>query len=154
MVDLSQIAAQDWTHAQERAEVLRPLANLEHCPRHLICKAATKLKLSARQVYTLISRLHQAGGAITALLPNGSDGGRGKRRLSVSVEAKLHNLIEDIYLNSQKYSAANFVRAVRNQLRKDGIPCPSESTIRRRLQSLTLSERCRRDEAHPEATPI
>jgi putative transposase len=154
MTDLSQIDEQDWNQAQQRAEILRPLAELEKCPRHLANKAATQLKLSVRQIYTLIKRLRQADGAVTVLLPNTSNGGRGKQRLPALLETQLRNLIEDEYLTPQKCSVASFVRTVRNQLKKAKVLCPSESTIRRRLRSLSVSERLRRNEVHPEITPI
>lgn len=153
-MDLSQISEEDWKQAQWRAEILRPLADLEQCPRYLAQEAAIQLQLSIRQVYTLLQRLRQTNGAVTALLLKGSSGGRGKRRLSTMLETKLRHLIEEIYLTSQKYSAANFLRLVNNQFKKEGLPCPSESTVRRRLRSLLASERLKRDELHPEAIPI
>ena len=72
MTDLSQIDESDWNEAQQRAEILRPLVNLDRCPHHLANKAAIQLKLSMRQIYTLINRLREADGVVTALLPNRS----------------------------------------------------------------------------------
>ena len=153
-MDLSQIDKQAWNQAKWRTEILRPLANLEQCPRYLAQEAAIKMKLSTRQIYTLIQRLRQADGAVTSLLPKKPNGGRGKRKLSAISEAKLFNIIEDTYLTPQKYSAAHLVRLVCNQLKKDKITCPSESTIRRRLKALSLSELCKRGEVYPETDPI
>ncbi|MFZ0254994.1 MAG: hypothetical protein WAN46_04975, partial [Gammaproteobacteria bacterium] len=71
-----------------------------------------QLGLSARQVYTLVQRLRQADGALIALLPRRSDGGRAKPRLAAPRENLLQRLIEEIYLTSQKRSAAELVRAI------------------------------------------
>jgi len=153
-MDLTQINEQDWNQAKQRAEILRPLAKLEQCPRYLAQEAAANLKLSVRQVYTLVQRLRQANGVMTVLLSKEPSGGRGKHRLSAISEIKLRDIIEDCYLTPQKYSAAHFVQLVRNQLKKDEIYCPSESTIRRRLKSLPVAKLSKRDESYPETVPI
>lgn len=154
MTDLSQIAEHDWNEARRRADILRPLAELAHCPRDRARVAAAQLGLSERQVYTCLQRLRQADGALTALLAGGSDGGRGQRRLAGPREDLIRRLIEDLYLTSQKRTAADVVRAIRHQSDQMGLSPPSESTIRRRLKTLSLPERRRRGESHPEAEPI
>jgi putative transposase len=154
MADLSQIAEQDWNEARRRADVLRPLIELEHCPRRVAHAAATELGLSERQVYRLIQRLRSADGLLTAMAPGASTGGRGKHRLPIPREELLRRQIEDIYLTPQKRSAAELVRAVRRQAAKAGLKPPSESTIRRRLRALSLVTQRQRGAVHPEAEPI
>ncbi|HYA39644.1 MAG TPA: Mu transposase C-terminal domain-containing protein [Candidatus Methylomirabilis sp.] len=154
MTDLSQIAEPDWDEARRRAAVLRPLAELQPCPRLRARAAGAELGLSERQVYRLIQRLRETDGALTAVLPGGSDGGRGKRRLATSRETLLRGLIQDVFITPQKRSAAEFVRAVRRQALHAGVQPPSESTIRRRLKVLSPAELRRRGEPHPEAEPI
>ena len=154
MIDLSQIAEQDWNEARRRADVLRPLAELAHCPHDRARAAAAQLGLSERQVYTCLQRLREADGALTALLVGGSDGGRGQRRLAEPREDLIRRLIDDLYLTRQKRTAAEMVRTIRQQSHQQGLSPPSESTIRRRLNTLSLAERGRRGESHPEAQPI
>ena len=62
--DLSQIAEQDWNEARRRADVLRPLAELTHCPRDRARAAAAQLGLSERQVYTCLQRLLAEGTSV------------------------------------------------------------------------------------------
>ena len=154
MTDLSQIAEEDWKVARRRAEVMRPLAELERCPRGLARAAAAELGLSERQVYRLARRLRNADGALTALLPRSSAGGRGKQRVAATRDDLLRRLIEEFYLTRQRRSAADLTRAVRSQAAKAGLKPPSESTIRRRLKALSLAQRRKRGEAHPETEPI
>jgi transposase InsO family protein len=113
-----------------------------------------QLGLSARQVYTLVQRLRQADGALIALLPRRSDGGRAKPRLAAPRENLLQRLIEEIYLTSQKRSAAELVRAIHRHAEQVGVQPPSESTIRRRLKRLSLSECRRRGDAYPQTQPV
>lgn len=154
MVDLSQIAEQEWNEANRRAMVIRPLIELKHCPREKARAAAAELGLSDRQIYRLIQRLRKLDGELTALLPGGSNGGRGKQRLSEPRETLLHRLIVEVFITPQKRTAADLIRAIRRQSLKDGLVPPSESTIRRRLKTLSLSDRCQRGEQHPETKPI
>lgn len=154
MTDLSRINEQAWNQAQKRAEILRQLSKLKKPSSTSVEEAAIKLSLSTRQTYTLIKRLRQAHGAVTALLPISPNGGRGKRRIPVVSETQLNNLIEELYLTPQKYSASTFIRTVRNKFQKSGMACPSESSIRRRLKALSVSKRLKRKEFHPEIIPI
>jgi putative transposase len=154
MADLSQIAEQEWDEARRRAVVLRPLLEFNRCPRRNAREAAVGLGLSERQIYRLIQRLRESGGELTALLPGGSDGGRGKRRLAAPRENLLHRLIAEIFVTRQKRSAADLVLAIRSQSLKTGLEPPSESTIRRRLKALSLAECGQRGERHPETKPI
>lgn len=154
MTDLSQIAEEDWNEACRRVEAIRPLVGLQHCPRLQARAAAAELGLSERQVYRLIKRLREADGAVTALLPGGSDGGRGRRRLAAPRENLIRRLIKEVFVTPQKRSAAELVRAIRSQSMQSGLQPPSESTIRRRVKTLSLVERRQRGELHPEAEPI
>lgn len=154
MMDLSQIAVQKWDEANRRALVIRPLIEFEHCPREKAREAAAELGLSERQIYRLIQRLRELDGELTALLPGGSNGGRGKQRLSVPREALLHRLITEFFITPQKRIASDLIRAIRSQSLKDGLDPPSDSTIRRRLKTLSLKERRQRGEQHPETKPI
>lgn len=154
MVDLSAIPEAAWREAQRRAEVIRPLAEAERRPRQLIRAAAATLGLSERQTYALLHRCREGGGALTALLPGGSTGGRGKPRVPQASEATLLRTVEELYLTSQRLSAAKVAATVIGRCRAAQLPPPSASTVRRRLRALSLAERRRRGEAHPEAQPV
>lgn len=86
--------------------------------------------------------------------PVRSDGGRAKPRLAAPRENLLQRLIEKIYLTSQKRSAAELVRAIHRHAEQVGVQPPSESTIRRRLKRLPLSECRRRGDAYPQTQPV
>ena len=131
-----------------------PLLEFKHCPAEKAQEVADALGLSERQIYRLIQRLRESEGEITALLPKGSNGGRGKQRLAAARETLLQRLITEVFTTPQKRSAAALIRDIRNQSLKDGLKPPSDSTIRRRLKTLSLSERCKRGEQHPETKPI
>ena len=128
MTDLSLIAEQEWDEARRRAVVIRPLLEFKHCPCTKACEAAAELGLSERQVYRLIQRLRQSDGELTALLPGGSNGGRGKQRLAAPRENLLRRLIAEIFLTRQKRSASELVLAIRSQSLKAGLD-PNTATL-------------------------
>jgi putative transposase len=68
VVDVSLVPEEAWREAQRRAEVIRPLAEGDRRPRHLVRAAAATLGLSERQTYTLLRRCREGGGDLTAPL--------------------------------------------------------------------------------------
>ena len=64
VVDVSIVPEAAWREAQRRAEVIRPLLENDHRPRHLVRAAAATLGLLERQTYTLPRRCRDAGGAV------------------------------------------------------------------------------------------
>ena len=154
MADLSLIPDGAWREAERRAAVIRPLAECERRPRHLILAAAARLGLSERQTYTLVRRCVDAGGDLTALLPGRSNGGRAKPRVATTGEAILHQTIRDLYLTPQKPTASHVGREVLGRCRAENLRPPSPSTVRRRLKALSLADLRRRGEEHPEAKPV
>jgi len=154
MSDLSLVPEAAWHEAQRRAEVIRPLAERGSRPRHLVQAAAAALGLSERQTYTLLRRCWDAGGAVTALVPGISNGGRNKPRMPPASEAALTRMIHEVYLTPQKPTPARVAREVIGRCKADKLLAPSASTIRRRLKALPLADRRRRGEEHPEIAPV
>jgi hypothetical protein len=144
-----------WREAERRAQVVRPLMEAERGPRRLIQAAAATLGLSERQTYTLLRRCRDAGGALTALLPATSTGGRGKSRLPVASETALIRIIREIHLTPQHLSAARVVLEVTRRCQAAQLRPPSPSTIRRRLRKLSLAAwRQQQGEERPGTQPL
>ena len=154
MSDLSLIPEAAWREAQRRAEVIRPLVERGSRPRHLVQAAAATLGLSKRQTYTLLRLCREAGGAVTALVPGTSSGGRNKPRVPPASEAALARAIHEVFLTPQKPTPARIAREVIGRCKADKVPAQSASTVRRRLKALPLADRRRRGEEHPEIKPV
>ncbi len=154
MADLSLIPEAAWSEARRRAEVIRPLADRDHRPRHMVQATAMTLGLSERQTYTLLRRCREAGGELTALVPGRSSGGRNRPRTAPASEAALRRVVQDLYLTPRKPTAAEVAREVAGRCRAEELQPPSSSTVRRRLRSLPPADRRRRGEERPEAKPV
>jgi putative transposase len=154
MVDMTLVPEAAWREARRRAEVVRPLAARDRRPRQLVQAAAATLGLSERQTYALWRRCRDADGDLTALLPGQSSGGRNKPRGSPASEAALERIIRELYLTPQKLTAAQVVREVIGRFAAQDLRAPSPNTIRRRLKALSLADRRRRGEEHPQTKPV
>lgn len=146
MQDLSTFSEEVWREAKRRAEVIRPLAIQKHCSQSLVEEAAQQLGLSVRQVYSLVKRCRACDGALHALIPAPSGGGKGGIRIDSGPEKFVRGLIDEVYLSPQRLSVQAFLREVRRRSELAGLSPPSDSTIRRRLARLTPEDRLRRGE--------
>jgi putative transposase len=147
--DLSLVAAPVWREAERRAAVIRPLAALPACPRGEARTAAEALGLSERQVYRLLRRCREGGGALTALVTEGSGGGRGKSRIGAARDELVRDVVAELYLTPQRLSAEQVVQEVRRRASERKLRPPAASTVRRRLAALGLEERRRRGDVDP-----
>ena len=154
MTDLSVIPEGKWNEARRRADIVRPLAERNHCPRHLARSAASELGISERQIYTLLRRMREAGGTVTALLPTGPRGGLGQSRLSKLTEEMTANIIQEVYLTRQKRTAALLIREVQGRCRAANMRPPSANTIRRRIKALPLADQAKRGDEQPQTVPV
>lgn len=154
MVDVSLVPEATWREARRRADIIRPLAERDHRPRHLVQAAAATLGLSERHTYTILRRCQEAGGDLTSMLPGRSSGGRDKRRMALASEAALDRIVRELYLTPQKPTAARIVREVIGRCRSEKLPVPSPNTVRRRIKALSIADMRHRGEEHPEAKPV
>lgn len=155
MTDISLIHDEAWQEAKRRAKVIRPLVSSgKPYSQEIVRRAAEQLGLSERQIYELIRRFRLSNGSLSALVPSGSSGGRGKSRIGKNREELLHNLIADVYLTVQRLTAASFIREIRHRCQQEGIRPPSDSTIRRRLKTLSSEERKKRGEQVSQNIPV
>lgn len=131
--------------------MIRPLAALPACPRGEARTAAEALGLSERQVYRLLRRCREGGGALTALVTEGSGGGRGKSRIGAARDELVRDVVAELYLTPQRLSAEQVVQEVRRRASERKLRPPAASTVRRRLAALGLEERRRRGDVDPPA---
>ena len=142
--DLSLIPEPLWQEAERRAAVLRPLAKLPACPRDQARTAAAALGVTERQVYRLLRKCREGGGALTAMVRGRSSGGRGKTRITECRDTLIREAMSDLYLTPQRLSAASIVAEVRKRARAQHVRPPSAGTVRRRIAALSMEDRRQR----------
>ena len=130
------LSDESWSEARRRANIIGPLAESQTISRNMSTEAGRSLNLSQRTIYKLVKIWKQSGGSIPALAPRKSDGGRGRGRISSSIESIISIAISDTYLTCQKSSVAVLMRTIKERCRKLNIPSPSLNTIRLRIRNL------------------
>ncbi|PZU13588.1 MAG: transposase [Citromicrobium sp.] len=153
-MDLVSVPKSVWQQAEKRAVLLRPLAARYEAPSHLVRAAARDLRISERWAYTLIGRLREENGALTALLPRVGRGAPRKTRIAGDREVIISQVIEDRYLKLQKERPSEIVKTVQAECRKAGVSPPSEATIRRRIGRIDRGVASRLRENDPNTKPI
>lgn len=133
MGDILKIKNDLWEIGEQRVAVIRPLAAQRKCSRVEIEKAAKSLNVTARYVYQLVKTYRASNGLLTSLIPNQTEGGKGKSRLPKQQETVINEVIEALYLTSQKLRAAKIVEEVRKRCAEKGIEAPAGTTVRARL---------------------
>ncbi len=135
MNDISEINNLAWNVGKERSDIVRPLAESAKCSREAIAAAANTLRVSSRQIYKLIHNYRRSNGLTTSLIPQKPSGGKGKSRVSDIQETLINEIIESLYLTTQKLKASKIIEEVRKQCFERNVAIPAESTIRRRLNN-------------------
>lgn len=153
-MDMEAIPENVWRAAEERAVLLRPLAEHGELSARLVRAAASDLNISERWAYVLIRRLREQGSELTALLPQRGRGGARKSRISRYCEAVITEVIETEYLSRQKVRPAQIVRSVQAKCRKTGVSAPGEATIRRRLRQIDKETSAKFREPDPRTRPV
>lgn len=134
-LDLTEVSEEDWQEARRRLEIIQPLAATPKRTRSRARVAAELLQLSVAQVYRLLDR-YLIDPRLTTLLPAKRGRRQGQHQLRPEVETVIQLTIDEFYLTRQKPRVAALVAELRRRCRTLGLPCPSRSAVRLRLQAL------------------
>lgn len=119
--------------AQKIYSVLEPVLEPHGRTRQLVAQAAKELGKSTGTVYKLISNFDGAG--LAGFIP-GKRGPKGGYRLGPRVEEIIEEIINDVYLNSQKKKQVDVIGDIRERCEVEGLPVPHDNTIRNRITSI------------------
>ena len=125
---------EDWALAERRAEVIRPLAELDSLTIEKIDRAAGALGMSRGLIYRLLARYRKQP-LLTSLLPR-KRGRPTTLSLEDTCEALIQTVIRDTYLCAERPSLAALMRAIRHRAKAQGLPVPHYRTVRRRVAAL------------------
>lgn len=118
-----------WEQARRRTEVISPLAALEVVGHRAADAAALALG-------GLIRRAREGAGLVTDLAPARSGGGRGKGRLSESVERIIGELLQKAIPDQTEAQSGGIPRKVVHACKVQKLPVPARNTIALRIARL------------------
>lgn len=146
----------DWEGAKKREMIIAELA-MKGCPRKKAKEAARELNISDRRVYKLVDKYRRSGFKLTSLIPLTSQGGKGKGRITTTIEQIIAATINELYLSKQKHKASYVIQEIKRRCHVAGLKPPSKNTIRSRIERLSEYEKKKKREGENAAkqfTPV
>lgn len=122
--------------AERWMECILPLRNRVDRTKESIQRRAAEYKIHPSTLYRRLAAWDRHG-LQEALVPQKSDGGRGKSRLRPDVENVIKTSIDSHYLNKQRLKIKDVAIEVRRACQITGLPTPHPSTIARRIHAVS-----------------
>lgn len=138
--DLMEIEPNSWKEAERRYNIIKGIL-FTKCSRKLMEEIGKENNTSVASLYRWKEKYESSNGKLTSLLPKHKNGGRGLSRLSEVQESIILKVINEYYLTPQRRSLAKTYEELKLRCRSKEIECPSLNTLRKRIESLSESER-------------
>lgn len=154
-VDLSDISDEYWKRANKKYEIIKPfLGGLPHeddCrdegyssySANDVKRRAAEYGVSERTIYRWLSA-YQSLGSIAGLVDRKRGWSGGNSRLIKEQDNLVLEVINNFYLHKQRPTIEQTIREVQRIASIKNIKCPSKSTIRKRILSISEGERLRK----------
>lgn len=135
--DLSLIPESDWKYASTWADRLRALLSVSRLTTKMVDKVARDANVSRATVYRKLKEFKYSGKA-SSLIPNKSDGGKGKSRLDDKTETIIRTTILDLRFTSgrKKHRLDDVYEEIKHKLESAKLEVPHMITVQRRIQSI------------------
>lgn len=133
--DLGSVISEKWDEAIRRSEVVKELLQQTKITVDDVQKQAAKLGVSRATMYRYINK-YLATEKTSALIPNASDGGRGKTRIAEDSESILQKTINEFYLTKQNPKVQKVIREYKRLCYNAGVKPAHDNTVRNRIKQL------------------
>lgn len=141
--DLSVIAPDKWERALEIYAAIQPLLAMgAGRTRTDVKKVADAMDKHIATVYRWIDD-YESSGLLSALIRK-TRKDAGAKRLEVQVETIIKEVIEELYLDSQRRTTTKVAREARKRCKQNGLPEPDPQTVRNRILEISEEYRMRR----------
>lgn len=132
LVHISEIA---WKQANDRFNIIKPIIEQSLRGKDL-CDIADKHNIHYSTIYRWMKRFHDSGGKVSSLLDDEKNGGRGKSRLTDSVDNIISAAIETVYLTKHRKPLKKTCEEIIIQCKNQGLEIPHINTVRNRILNI------------------
>ena len=139
-VDLGTVPDEKWKKANARAEAVKKLLQLPKITVADVDEQAKVLGVSRPTLYRYLNKF-AASEKTSALIPNASDGGRGKTRISENSETILQTTINEYYLTKQNPKIQKVIREYKRRCYNAGVEAAHDNTVRNRIALVSEIDR-------------
>lgn len=151
--NLNQFSDAEWTVAENRERVIRPLVSSLRVGTPAANDAAKQLSLSQSHIYELIAR-YRENPVASSLIPRKRGQKKGNQRLPNEVEVVIQSAIEDFFLTRQKPNLTNLRKYIRQKCVDKDLKPPSDKAVRARVSSINLKKRVKKREGQKAADDL
>jgi len=139
-IDISLYDKKEWEEANKKYKIIKPLLTGKRNTKKEVDEVAKQHNKSLATIYRWIQDYNKTG-TIHSLVPEFKKrGGAKKNRLSKEDDTIIKSVINEYYLNSQKYSIPYIYRIIQEQFHNANLKPPHINTIRKRIDNLSVKE--------------
>lgn len=138
---LDSISDKDWKTAQERYSIIKPILDAEINSTLEVNKTILVRQLSEEHnvgyvtIYRWLNAFHTTG-LVSSLAPTKRSGGKGKSRLPKEIVELMDDVINEVYLTSQRLSKKATAIEVIRRCKNAGLDSPHYNTVYNRIRTL------------------
>ena len=125
----------EWHIAKQRYNIIKKLV-FKKKTRKDVEKIAREHKVSPTTIYTWM-KIYEQTEEISSLVPNTTQRGKSGSRLDKKVENIIEQILENLYLNKQRYGFRKIYSHIARECKKLNIDAPHENTIRNRIAAIS-----------------
>ena len=124
----------EWNDAKTRYEIIKDLVFKSRTKKE-VQEVATQNNFSVVTIYQWI-RLYEQTSEVSLLASKISQRGKRGTRLSKNVENIIIQILEELYLNKQKYSFRRIYTKINRACKQLNLESPHENTVRNRIEAI------------------
>lgn len=125
---------EEWEIAQNRFKIIKELVFRKRTKQEVIDIAKAN-KVATTTIYRWI-KFYEETESVSSLVPNVKNRGPRGSQLDIQVEIIITEVLEDLYLNKQRYKFNVIYRKIKKGCLDKGVDCPHENTIRNRIDAI------------------
>lgn len=139
-VDISLYDEKEWEKANKKYKIIKPLLTGKRNAKKDVEEVAKEHNTSVATIYRWIQDYNKTG-TIHSLVPEFKKrGGPKKNRLPKEDEAIIQSVLDEYYLNTQKYSIPYVYRIIKERFHNAQLKAPHINTIRQRIDNLSIKD--------------
>ena len=132
---LDNYSDKEWNIAKKRYDIIKNIV-FKQKTRKDIETIAKKNNVSPTTIYTWV-KIYEQTEEISSLVPNTTQRGKSGSRLDKKVENIIEQVLEDLYLNKQRYGFRKIYSHIARECKKLNVEPPHENTIRNRIDAIS-----------------
>ena len=139
-IDISLYDKKEWKEATRKYEIIKPLLTGKRNKKSEVEEVSQEHNISVATIYRWLQDYKKTG-TVSSLVPEFKkrDGPK-KNRLDKEDETIIKSVLDEYYLNTQKYSIPYIYRIIQEKFYNANLKAPHINTIRKRIENISSKE--------------